>query len=778
VTIPLFESRQAPDATLFPTDTVEVRDPRGATISERPVGLASIGSSDMSGDWVWRAYLCNVFIYACTQAIRTDIAGLPFRVGADPDKPSDYDVTHPVAKMLGPPPGGPNPRWSARKLWGWAVTQYLLGGRFAWEKDRNPAGYTVGLWPLVAQHLTAIESNGGGDWFSGFTYNVGGRTVDYQRDQIVYEWRESQDDIRKPESVLAAARLDADVMVLTDRYDAAFLRNDARPAAIVVHQAFADEAEKRAWREQYLSRHQGVGNAGGVMFTEVAGDDGTPVDTKGAVQVIPLGLSQRDAQMAERYTDKIRAICVAFGVPMSRLGDSSKRTYSNAGQEWGNYWESTIKPLCDVLADAINMQLATELGGLVGWFDLSKVQALDRTVKPAASDIGGLIDDQVVTPDEARDMLGLGPTPGGDVMRTPPPPAAPPAPAAAAEPPQEPPTQGRTADPVLDDESMRADEERRMAEERARLEEERRLRIWRENDADVRALEDQFTQRFARLLRRQLKTVIDRLEGKRARQALGVAGPRTETRDAADRLGEATALAAFDSQFWRTETADEFALLFRSVTVLAGEKLAGRLGLAFDVQAPWVADFVDARSNQLAGNVTQTTYDDIRAQLIEGVQLGEGVPELANRIRGLFEQTYASRAETVARTEVISAHNGGSMLAAQNYGPTVVAATEWISTRDSRTRHTHGEADGQVVVLGDTFSVGGASMAYPGDPSGPPKEVVNCRCTIAHLTPQEYAARSERIARIDIADAARLLTEVSLGRRSADDVALELRGAR
>jgi hypothetical protein len=83
-----------------------------------------------------------------------------------------------------------------------------------------------------------------------------------------------------------------------------------------------------------------------------------------------------------------------------------------------------------------------------------------------------------------------------------------------------------------------------------------------------------------------------------------------------------------------------------------------------------------------------------------------------------------------------------------------------------------------VVVLGDTFSVGGASMAYPGDPSGPPKEVVNCRCTIAHLTPQEYAARSERIARIDIADAARLLTEVSLGRRSADDVALELRGAR
>jgi hypothetical protein len=52
----------------------------------------------------------------------------------------------------------------------------------------------------------------------------------------------------------------------------------------------------------------------------------------------------------------------------------------------------------------------------------------------------------------------------------------------------------------------------------------------------------------------------------------------------------------------------------------------------------------------------------------------------------------------------------------------------WQATNDTRTRHTHHEADGQTVMVTEPFIVGGAPLAFPGDPTGPPQEVINCRC--------------------------------------------------
>ena len=52
---------------------------------------------------------------------------------------------------------------------------------------------------------------------------------------------------------------------------------------------------------------------------------------------------------------------------------------------------------------------------------------------------------------------------------------------------------------------------------------------------------------------------------------------------------------------------------------------------------------------------------------------------------------------------------------------------QWDSTLDSRTRESHVAMDGEVAELDDTFSNG---LEYPGDPSGEPGEVINCRCAL------------------------------------------------
>lgn len=92
------------------------------------------------------------------------------------------------------------------------------------------------------------------------------------------------------------------------------------------------------------------------------------------------------------------------------------------------------------------------------------------------------------------------------------------------------------------------------------------------------------------------------------------------------------------------------------------------------------------------------------------------------------ESTYwRARATLIARTESTGAYNYGALTALTDEG---VACKRWLATLDARTRPTHRGVDGQVVRVRGTFDVGGVAMRMPGDPSAPPAEVCNCRCTI------------------------------------------------
>jgi hypothetical protein len=84
----------------------------------------------------------------------------------------------------------------------------------------------------------------------------------------------------------------------------------------------------------------------------------------------------------------------------------------------------------------------------------------------------------------------------------------------------------------------------------------------------------------------------------------------------------------------------------------------------------------------------------------------------------------------VARTEVVSAANAGAVHRMSMLGKDALLFKQWVATLDARTRPSHAAADGQVQERNGRFRVGAAYLEYPGDPLGPPGEVINCRCTI------------------------------------------------
>lgn len=776
-----------------------VRDPQAATITTgwAARGLPMVPEWDAAQAIRW-AYLANSIVHRCVRVTADALGRVPFRVGADPNKPSDYDPTHPLARLLGPTPGSPNPVTSPRRLWAWTIAQYLVTGRWCWETElADGTARPVALWPLPASQLRAIPSAKGNRYFDRFEF---GPTHDPKRltpDQVVYGWRPSQHDWREPESILQAARLDVSVAVMQDRYDYAFLRNGSRPDFLIVTPEFEEDDEASAFRSQWNAEHRGPDNAGKPAFVEATPDENGKLSD--AVVVKQLGLSQKDSESIERYRQKIAAICVAFGTPMSKLGDASGRTFSNAGQEDRNWWEDTLLPLGEELADEVNTQLAPRLGGAVGWFDWSTVRALQPAPKFQEVGIPELVAGKVARLNEGRAMLDLPPVEGGDELdvqgAAPDMQAAATAfqtlvgagvdPASAAEtvglpglvmaPPKPDPVPVPVLVPAQTDGSMRSAEDRSDAPSPApdqpdplAMAAARREERWRALNRRAEQQEKIWTKAMRRLFEQQQRAVLTLLTGKRGRQLLSKARASDPADDPAPQVDPAQ---VFDQAYWTAETAARTAELIATLTATAGADMEEQFeAFTFDLEAPYAQEMIQARANQLAGQVTDTTYSAIRDALAAGVAAGEDIDTIADRVRHVFTVASDARAVTIARTEVISGYNAAAHLLAAQLPADVAAGKEWIATRDSRVREAHADADGQTVPLTGLFTVMGEQVLYPGD--GSASNVVNCRCTVGFLTLDEMA---ERHRQVDVRTARLALDLVAAGVLAPEDLRARLR---
>ncbi|MEV6738695.1 phage minor head protein [Streptomyces sp. NPDC051104] len=137
-----------------------------------------------------------------------------------------------------------------------------------------------------------------------------------------------------------------------------------------------------------------------------------------------------------------------------------------------------------------------------------------------------------------------------------------------------------------------------------------------------------------------------------------------------------------------------------------------------------------------------------RQELAAGVDAGDSIEQLRARLRERFAREGAqlgdAREERIARTEAGRAWNTATLEAARAVtGTDAPIVKQWISQRDDRVRHDHKEANGQIRLLGEHFTVGGIPMDAPHDPTAPANQVVNCRCVLA-VHPERRASAFDR----------------------------------
>ncbi|WP_203236863.1 phage minor head protein [Nocardia panacis] len=126
---------------------------------------------------------------------------------------------------------------------------------------------------------------------------------------------------------------------------------------------------------------------------------------------------------------------------------------------------------------------------------------------------------------------------------------------------------------------------------------------------------------------------------------------------------------------------------------------------------------------------------------------GESVDAARIAAARALRAAWQSEAAEIGRTQAVSIYNATRVARAQLEEQNTGRALDkvWIALHDTRTRHTHRQADRQRVSLAADFIVGGVSLRYPGDPSGPPGEVIGCRCVVTIL---ESALENQTPARV------------------------------
>lgn len=261
-------------------------------------------------------------------------------------------------------------------------------------------------------------------------------------------------------------------------------------------------------------------------------------------------------------------------------------------------------------------------------------------------------------------------------------------------------------------------------------------------------LETQLRETMAGLFDRQRKATLARMGGKRGRQMLRAAQDEPPPGQEKPPTPLIDPQAVFDPGHWIAETTQAVGPVFATLTDLTGRRLAREFTAGpHDAALAAARAAAAGRRSRLAETVTSTTYNAIRDTLAEGLREGESMGQLTARVQHVFDQASSTRAETIARTEVIGGLTGASLAYADALPPGTVAAKEWISAHDTRVRHAHREADGQLQPLGKPFHVGGFLMQGPHDPSGPPEQTINCRCVpLFHPTARALAVPAQQQA--------------------------------
>jgi HK97 family phage portal protein len=410
-----------------------------------------------------------------------------------------------------------------------------------------------------------------------------------------------------------------------------------------------------------------------------------------------IGVSPGDFSALDVSKITRQMIAAAFGVPAIYLMDTESVDYANSKTQERMFYQSTIQPRVNRLADRIT-RFVFPLLGIKGKYgcDWTQVNALqeDKLIRAQVDETN--LRAGIVSINEIRERDGLEPMDGGDKPLV----SAMLVPLGGFD---------ERPEEELPVEEVPVEETPKGISTKGHSPEARSL-IAKAFIAKTAPQERKFASATMKTFNKQAKVV----------EAWVAAGAKAEPVKAVRELLSDADLV----ENWHS--------LFVAFGMQAAEEVAAR----YDMVVPdgsAILKWIRKQESKQSKLVNDTTADEISKILADLRAEGASIPDMVKATKGYFEGI-AYRAERVARTNVVAANNYAALDTYQENG---VARKQWLSTDDSVTRgndpnddYDHVSADMQEVGINEPFIVTNEELMYPGDSSGSAGNVINCRCTV------------------------------------------------
>jgi len=674
------------------------------------------------------------WVYACVGVIADEIAQITIRLFKTTKAGSEEVPLHPILDIL----SRANDFTTKFDLM-WLTTNYLeLTGEAPWflVYENNRPSQIILLRP---DRLKVIPGENVNQIIKGYKYDIGGgKEIDLAFNEVVFLRYPNPAKPFRGAGTLQAAALTFDIDTFSEQWNKKFYANSARPDSVLSTEQKLTRTQIESL-EKRLKKFKTITNAHKMMVLQ----KGLKYET--------MAISQKDMDFMKQQEFSRDKILGIFRVPKAVLGLVQDSNRSNTEAADSIFAKRTIKPKMTRIIQQLNEFLLPLFPGMEGHF-LSFDDPVPENSEDATKAKESALKNGYATINEIRgrsDLESVGPE--GDKIRIP----------------NNLVPIDQTDVPEEKNVSQENLEYYRQMKARGRKGEEKKKILKKVKDEMVKQIEENVVE----LMKGQIvkpKKVIEKKDIKQddnispeerkkldyQEKQLRIADKFEDSflrkvqsvfREQRDSIIRKLSSKAIDPKDFKLNPDVEGKIFSNETKEIVLDIIQEESEEAFnfleiedqlDLNSSSVQNYTDVTTFRYGREVTKTTNKQVENVIALGVNKGESIPQITERVKGLFDQISKGRAVRITRSETIRAANFATQ---ESYIQSdVVLAKEWLTSLDERVCQYCMPMNGRVVGLKDPYhkfnekfqGVDGGVLRFNYTEIQYPPLHPNCRCTI------------------------------------------------
>jgi phage portal protein BeeE len=356
------------------------------------LGVPTRGSGELTELEAWRVV---PVLYRAIDIRANAVATMPYGLYADGRDVSETPQAEPYHALL------------SGLLFRLEASLCLYGAGYALKERGALTGEELLRWVATPGISPRYDSRG----VVGYTRMIAGEKKDIPADQVANVWMPHPgQDLGPAPGPATIALMGAGVLNGLDQYLAYYWKRGAIKAYLIKAKGNPRREDREKIKTAWSRLLTGIRNA---FKVEIFGDD---------LSFEAIGDALKDTTNPELRKGAIEDVLTAMGVPFS-LVMAGAANYATAKVDDLHFYTKTAIPAAARIGEALNAQYFKAIGLTLTWHP-ERLEVMQQAQLETAQSLTSLVGKPVMTIDEARQWLGLGPAPA-ELTATPPPPPAP-----------------------------------------------------------------------------------------------------------------------------------------------------------------------------------------------------------------------------------------------------------------------------------------------------------------------------------------------------------------